>query len=328
MTQGGPAAVSLHAEANSLDDLLHDAYEYIIEHGHPVTSTKGDSIETIGATLVLEQPLNRLSRTESRYKYLTPLAELCWYLGGTNEAANIVPYIELYEDYVEEGLVYGGYGPRLFGQGVNAQVMNAISALRERSSSRRVVIQILDKEDMLPPRHEDIPCTCTIQFLVRDGAVHAVASMRSNDAWFGLVHDVFAFTMLQELVARDLGVEVGTYTHFAASLHLYDRHLQNARVFLDEGYQSTINPMDPMPQGSPWAGIEQLLKAEQSARANASIDTIDLPAEPYWADLARIMIAANVQRNGNAAEAQRIRGEILMEPIRSLLARSLVAGDK
>jgi hypothetical protein len=40
------------------------------------------------------------------------------------------------------------------------------------------------------------------------------------------------------------------------------------------------------------------------------------------------MIAANVQRNGNAAEAQRIRGEILMEPIRSLLARSLVAGDK
>jgi hypothetical protein len=83
-----------------------------------------------------------------------------------------------------------------------------------------------------------------------------------------------------------------------------------------------------MPQGSPWSGIEQLLKAEQSARANASTDTIDLPAEPYWADLARIMIAANVQRNGNAAEAQRIRGEILMEPIRSLLARSLVAGDK
>ncbi len=320
--------MSLHAEANSLDDLLHFAYEYILEHGHHVSNTQGDSTETIGATLVLTQPLNRVSRTESRYRYVTPLAELCWYLGGTNDAARIVPYVGFYEQFVEEDAIYGGYGPRLFGEGHNAQVHNAIAALREHSSSRRVVIQLLDKEDMRPPRRKDIPCTCTIQFLVRDGALHTVATMRSNDAWFGLVHDVFAFTMLQELVARDLGLELGTYTHFAASLHLYDRHLADAKTFLNEGYQSTLDPMDAMPPGSPWVGVEELLAAERAARVDSSTEATGLPRERYWADLARILIASSAQRNGHAAEAQRIRAEIEMEPMRSLLARAPAAGAK
>lgn len=322
----GRRTVSLYAEADSLDDLLHLAYEFVLDHGHEVESTKGHSIETIGATLVLNNPRNRISRTESRYKYVTPLAELCWYLGGTNDASRITPYIELYENFVEDGVIYGGYGPRLFGEGDNAQVRNAIAALRKQSSSRRVVIQLLEKQDMLPPRRHDIPCTCTIQFLIRGDKLHTVVSMRSNDAWFGLVHDVFAFTMLQELVARDLGVELGTYTHFAASLHLYDDHVQKAREFLDEGYQSTLDPMDAMPIGSPWAAVMQLLGAESAARTNSGSGDIELPVDPYWADLARILIASNAQRRGDVTDAQRIRKEINMEPIRSLLVRSATAG--
>lgn len=41
--------------------------------------------------------------------------------------------------------------------------------------------------------------------------------MRSNDAYLGFPHDVFFFTMIQELVARSLGIRVGDYHHFATT---------------------------------------------------------------------------------------------------------------
>lgn len=319
----------LSHEAETLDDLLYHVYTQILDQGHSVKTTKGHSLETIGATLVLRHPANRISRSEARYRYVTPLAELCWYLSGSNRAGDIVPYIKGYAEFEEaDGTIHGGYGPRLFGKGENDQVRNAIARLRAKPSSRRVVIQILDKSDMLETRYKDIPCTNTIQFLIRDDAVHAVVSMRSNDAWLGLVHDVFAFTMLQEIVARDLGLRLGTYTHFAASLHLYDHDLERARGFTSEGYQATMNPMDPMPDGRPWGGVKALLQAEQQARKGVDLVNIQLPTETYWADLARILIGHNLQRADAQDDAVQVLQEITLRPISELLGRKATRGSK
>lgn len=319
--------MSLHHEAETLDDLLRAVYAYVLLHGHAVRSTKGDSLETVGASLVLRQPRNRISRTETRYRYVTPLAELCWYLSGSNQADAIVPYLAEYERVVEsDGTVYGGYGPRIFGDGANRQVLNAIDSLREKRSSRRVVVQILDKADMHGPYRKDIPCTNTMQFLIRNDEVHAIVSMRSNDAWFGLVHDVFAFTMLQEMVARDLGLDVGAYTHFVGSLHLYEGTLDSAREFVDEGLQATTIPMDAMPEGSPWAGVKQLIEAEEAARSGIAANKIPLPQDRYWADLARILIAHNLRTAGATRDAARVQSEITLQPICELLERRTTRG--
>ena len=55
-------------------------------------------------------------------------------------------------------------------------------------------------------------------------------------------HDVFAFTMLQEIMARSLGVEVGTYKHAVGSLHLYEDDRQKAQQFDSRGLQA--DPVD------------------------------------------------------------------------------------
>ena len=50
--------------------------------------------------------------------------------------------------------------------------------------------------------------------------------MRSNDLWLGFPFDIFQFMNLQVLLCMDLadmGVTLGTYTHHAGSLHLYER---------------------------------------------------------------------------------------------------------
>ena len=183
--------------------------------------------------------------------------------------------------------VYGGYGPRLLHQRGNNQIQNVITLLRERPTSRRAVIQILNAED-IADNHSEIPCTTTLQFFVRNACVHLIASMRSNDAFIGFPHDVFCFTMLQEIVARAIDLEVGSYRHFVGSMHLYDTDRLHARNLIEEGFQSRIE-MPPMPVGDPWPAIDTVLAAEARIRADERLDA-NLPGlDPYWSDLIRML---------------------------------------
>ncbi len=110
--------------------------------------------------------------------------------------------------------------------------------------------------------------------------------MRSNDAFLGLPHDVFAFTFIQELVARSLGVKLGVYSHFVGSLHLYETDRPKARAFLKEGWQPTT-AMPPMPAGDQWPNVERVLQLEPLARNEVVLDLSTLPN--YWADLVRLL---------------------------------------
>src|SRR5450759_4353018 len=119
------------------------------------------------------------------------------------------------------------------------QIDNVINLLKKKSESRQAVIQLFDASDIVEV-HKDIPCTCTLQFLIRQRRLNMITNMRSNDAFLGLPHDIFAFTMLQEIIARTLGVEMGTYKHAVGSLHLYDKNRNSAQQFLDEGWQLSL----------------------------------------------------------------------------------------
>ena len=115
-----------------------------------------------------------------------------------------------------------------------------------------------------------------------------ITNMRSNDAYIGLPHDIFCFTMLQEIVARSLGYELGIYKHFVGSMHLYQIDQENARRYFEEGVQRTIE-MPPMPEGDPWPSIQKLLDAEQRIRKGEAIDADRWGVDPYWADLIRLL---------------------------------------
>jgi len=47
--------------------------------------------------------------------------------------------------------------------------------------------------------------------------------MRSNDFNFGLRNDIAFFIYLQKYIADRLGVEYGSYTHYAFSMHMYNK---------------------------------------------------------------------------------------------------------
>lgn len=298
----------MYASADSLDDLLSKVFRQVLSRGTRITPTKGPAREISGALLRLTSPRVRLSRTESRGILFSCLGELLWYLAGSNRLDFIEHYIRDYGDFSDDGkTIYGAYGPRIFGKGSNAQVSRVIQLLKRKPDSRQAVIQIFDRKDILA-KHSDIPCTCTLQFMVREQRLHLLTSMRSNDAWMGLPHDVFSFTMIQELVARSLGLELGDYKHYVGSLHLYEDVTAKAIRYLEEGWQPH-RPMPPMPKGDPWPSVSSLLTFEKMVRSEST--SLPNPQEtmpPYWADLATLLsIHAAGKTPGNTNEIRRLK---------------------
>ena len=215
------------------------------------------------------------------------LGELVWYLAGSGSIDHIGFYLPRYSDEAEsDGTVHGAYGTRLFADAGRLEM--AIETLRNKPDSRQAIVQLLDAND-LTGGYGHIPCTATLQFMLRSGHVDMMVYMRSNDAYLGLPHDIFAFTMLQELVARTLSAELGTYVHMVGSLHLYDKDRADAKEFLREGLAS-FRPMPPMPPGDPWTAVERLIMAEKALRMGGEIE-LDVIGEPYWDDLVRLLSA-------------------------------------
>ncbi len=297
----------MHFRAATLDDLLRDLYTALMDNGVAVQATRGSNKELIGVQLQLDSARARLSRSETRGRPFSAIGEFLWYLTRDNRLDFISKYIPAYVSDSEDGLtVHGGYGPRIFGQRGHDQLENVIRQLKDSSTSRRAVIQIFDAEDN-GKRFKEVPCTTTLQFILRNNKLHLIATMRSNDAYLGLPHDVFCFTMLQEVVARILAVDLGSYRHFVGSMHLYDKDTPGVARYLEEGFQRQIE-MPPMPIGDPWPALKRLLDVEQVIRAGDPVDTSTLGLDPYWADLIRLLQVHFAQ--GDEAQLDAMRAQL------------------
>ena len=290
----------------TLDDVMRATIKAIQSRGASNNPTKGPNRELTGVLIEMPHPRARLSRTETRGKPFSCLGELCWYLSGTNQVDFISYYISEYKQYAEGSEIFGGYGPRLFRNRGIDQIANIISLLNKNPGSRRAVVQLFEAED-LSDDHLDVPCTCSIQFLIRNERLQMITSMRSNDVVRGLPHDVFTFTMLQEIVARRLSIDIGPYKHFVGSLHLYDRDAGKAAEFIDEGFQPTDLAMPEMPTGDPDPALEMLCKAERDLRSDGRIDAKELdPLDPYWRDLVRLLQVFTYSKQCNVKSMKEI----------------------
>ncbi|OFW55812.1 MAG: hypothetical protein A2Y75_05195 [Candidatus Solincola sediminis] len=121
------------------------------------------------------------------------------------------------------GYFYGAYGAR-----IGTQVHHVVRKLHSDRDSRQAVIVLWNKSLDNTPNKRDYPCTTSLMFSVVRNKLRMRTIMRSNDVWLGFPYDIFQFTQLQCTIAGIMGIEPGSYTHYAASLHIYERDLEHA----------------------------------------------------------------------------------------------------
>ncbi|WP_368517311.1 thymidylate synthase [Rhizobium sp.] len=305
-----------------IDDVLMELYPALLAEGAETAGTRGRILEVLGVTLRIQNPLARVSRSQDRGKPFSALGELLWYLHGSDRLEFIEPYIPRYRDDADNGVIHGAYGPRFSAmRGDINQIANIIQMLTDSPSTKRAVIQLFDAKDVTR-RFKEVPCTTTMQFFVRESRLHMSVTMRSNDAYLGLPHDVFCFTMLQEMIARRLGYELGEYYHYVGSMHVYDGSVASMRAYMEEGFQRTWI-MPQMPDGDPFEIAKHLIALEQKIRQGQKVVAADEFADPYWADIVRLIQVywASRTRFTDIAEIGRLQSEFHDEFFLNFLLR-------
>ena len=202
------------------------------------TSRDGNvSAEILNAILIVEDPTRNILDTPVR-KLNTRYAvgELLWYLSGNPHLEAIQLITDAWNRMSDDGeTVNSNYGWCIKNKFRFDQWDYVKQLLRKDPNTRQAVIHIKEAKNTLEEPTKDLNCTCTLQFLLRKGKLYLTVYMRSNDIWLGTPNDMFAFTCLQMKMAMELGVELGSYTHVAGSLHLYERNYKQAKKIVESG---------------------------------------------------------------------------------------------
>lgn len=274
-----------------------DAYRAVLQQlsTRPqfATASRGNrSRECLNIAFTLTAPRRRVPYLAARKTNIVfNYAEALWYLAGRDDLAMIGHYAPRLRALSRDGLHLTGtaYGPRLFsppGDDRPCQWDRVIDLLRRDPDSKRAVMSVMRPDELADTENPDVACTLALQFLLRNGYLHMVTSMRGNDAMIGLACDVFSFTLIQEFTAIQLGVMLGTYTHQVASMHVNEPDLVRMDSIVAEPDSGGRFCDPPMPAETSWDTIRHVLRWETDLRANQARFTPDCrgPAASlsYW----------------------------------------------
>jgi thymidylate synthase len=186
--------------------------------------------ELFNAAFTIRNPRQRwiLSRQPAMNPAFA-IAEVVWIVSGRRDAAFLNYWSPKLPEFAgRESHDQGAYGFRLRKHLGLAQLERAYAALRQQPGIRQVVLQIRDftGDGRLPngrPANPDRPSICSFA-KVRAGKLEWTQLLQSNDLFLGVPHNFAQFTLLQEILAAWLGLEVGAYRHIADCLQLQARH--------------------------------------------------------------------------------------------------------
>jgi hypothetical protein len=193
------------------------------------------------------------------------LAEALWMLRGQRDARWLDKFVSDFSSRFAEadGMQHGAYGYRwrnhfdLDGGGAGGpidQLDLIVRILQENPSDRRAVLSMWDPmADLGITTKKDIPCNTQAYFRIhRDpestgGDAPMVLDMmvtcRSNDlVWGAYGANAVHFSVLQEYMARRIGVQIGNYYQVSFNYHAYQATLPTEWGKDEDLYKMGVGP--------------------------------------------------------------------------------------
>lgn len=163
--------------------------------------------------------------------------ELLWFLkGDTNIRYLNENGVRIWDEWADEN---GDLGP-VYGkqwrswEGANGkvvdQVVDVIKQIKTNPDSRRIIISAWNVADL--PDMALMPCHCLFQFYVAEGKLSCQLYQRSADVFLGVPFNIASYALLTMMIAQVTGLEPGEFIHTFGDVHLYNNHLEQAKLQL------------------------------------------------------------------------------------------------
>lgn len=232
----------------SADQVWCSTLAQVLNHGHESSPRDMLTKEKLAYTsqwVDIRKPIITCKERKLGYKFQA--AEAWWILSGKNDVKSISPYSKAISKFSDDGIYFAGaYGPPLVDQ-----LSYVVNALYNDTDTRQAVATIWRQN---PRASKDIPCTLSVQLLIRSGLLYAVVSMRSSDLWLGWPYDIFNFACYATYVLLLLRTQDESFNRIhqggicinAGSQHLYERNFSGAQQCV-LAYETHINQYAPSP---------------------------------------------------------------------------------
>jgi thymidylate synthase len=76
------------------------------------------------------------------------------------------------------------------------------------------------------------PCHCLFQTQVAGGRLNLQLYQRSADLFLGVPFNIASYALLTHMLARECGLQPGTFVWTGGDVHLYSNHLEQAQLQL------------------------------------------------------------------------------------------------
>jgi thymidylate synthase len=165
------------------------------------------------------------------------LWELLWFLRGeTNVRWLQERGVTIWDEWADAqgnlGRVYGAQWcdwRTADGRAIH-QIDQVIDQIRTHPDSRRHIVTAWNPGEIgqmkLPP------CHALFQFFVQDGELSCQLYQRSADLFLGVPFNIASYALLTRMIAQVTGLRPGTFVHTFGDLHLYQNHLEQAKLQL------------------------------------------------------------------------------------------------
>lgn len=281
----------------------------VLANGSDVPAGRSLSVGSARATKELLNYSFQLSNPRDRllfnpvcsFNLPAAIGRFAWIMSGSDRLSDVEYYDSKARRFSDDGLTIPGScdGARLLNPrpGFN-QLERIIRLLAAEPGGRRGVATIYHPEDA-GRSSRDIPCHIALAYNVRDGGLQATTIMRSSNALKVLPYDLFLMSLLAEVVACTLGVELHGYYQFAVSIHVYLDDVPQAEAASAQFSQVGV-AMPAMPKGDALDNIARLLEVEREVRRlhvlpddtwiDSATQRIGDTLVPYWQEFAHLLL--------------------------------------
>lgn len=175
--------------------------------------------------------------TTKRLHLKSIIYELLWFLRGETNIAYLKEHgVSIWDEWADEngelGPVYGKQWRSWQGADgkVIDQISDAIKQIKTNPDSRRIMVSAWNVAEL--PQMALMPCHALFQFYVANGKLSCQLYQRSADVFLGVPFNIASYALLTMMVAQVCGLEAGDFIHTFGDVHLYNNHIEQARLQL------------------------------------------------------------------------------------------------